>query len=102
MPGRSSLPFRFLAVAVSLLVVSCALRAPQEKGFPPEARPPQEVSKPEPLPVLEQAEETTPRTPGTRVPAMVLKDWGVNPTVETAAEPLSTFAADVDTASYAL
>lgn len=95
MPGRASFSFRFLAVSSSLLVVSCALRAPREEAA-------RVTRAPQTLPVLEADEEPTPRTPGTRVPAMVLKDWGVNPTVETAAEPLSTFAADVDTASYAL
>lgn len=53
--------------------------------------------------VLETGEEKSdaPVTP-TRVPAMVLKDYGVNPTIETTAEPISTFAADVDTGSYTL
>jgi Ca-activated chloride channel family protein len=32
----------------------------------------------------------------------VLQHYGVNPTVDTAAEPISTFAADVDTGSYTL
>ena len=41
----------------------------------------------------EQAEQPITNT---RLPAMVLKDYGVNPTIETTAEPTSTFAADVD------
>lgn len=40
--------------------------------------------------------------PDARAPQMVLQHYGVNPTIETRAEPVSTFAADVDTGSYTL
>lgn len=70
----------------AVLVQSCSWRSPAEFRT---------------LPVLVGPEETTPST-ATRVPAMVLKDYGVNPTIETTAEPISTFAADVDTGSYTL
>src|SRR5690606_16171230 len=36
------------------------------------------------------------------VTAEAYKDWGKNPWVETAKDRLSTFAADVDTASYTI
>ncbi len=36
----------------------------------------------------------------TKTGEAVLQHYGVNPTIDTAAEPLSTFGADVDTASY--
>jgi Ca-activated chloride channel family protein len=79
----------FTTLAV-LLVVGCSLRRP-------------EYARVANTPVVDTPTEdaTRPVTP-TRVPAMVLKDYGVNPTIETAAEPVSTFAADVDTGSYTL
>jgi Ca-activated chloride channel family protein len=81
-----------LHLAAFLLSASCAL-----KSFDRPAAIYRDTT------VLETAEERSdaPVTP-TRVPAMVLKDYGVNPTIETTAEPISTFAADVDTGSYTL
>jgi Ca-activated chloride channel homolog len=43
---------------------------------------------------------TTAQNGSSRQP--MLQHYGVNPTIETVAEPLSTFGADVDTASYSL
>lgn len=101
MPGRSPVPVVLLlaGVGVTLVAASCALQAPADRRETVTASP---VGLPPAEPVLATEEETTPRTPGTRVPVMVLEDYGVNPTIETTAEPLSTFAADVDTGSYAL
>jgi len=39
---------------------------------------------------------------GRKIPHMVFKHWGVNPTIDTEEAHISTFGADVDTASYAL
>lgn len=82
------------AAAMALLTGACALRAPEQRAM---------VNEPRNTPVLdgttEQAEQPITNT---RLPAMVLKDYGVNPTIETTAEPTSTFAADVDTGSYTL
>lgn len=84
---------RILAAAMALVVSACALRS---------AEPPRSMEYRN-TPVLdgttEQAEQPITNT---RLPAMVLKDYGVNPTIETTAEPTSTFAADVDTGSYTL
>ncbi|MEW5738630.1 MAG: von Willebrand factor type A domain-containing protein [Myxococcota bacterium] len=59
------------------------------------------------LPVLsprapDDVEVAPDATPGTRQPQMVLQHYGVNPTIETRAQPVSTFAADADTGSYTL
>jgi len=85
---------RPLTAALALVVTACGLRqsAPHHR-----ANELQVLASTSEQP--EQAEQ--PRT-NTRVPAMVLKDYGVNPTIETTAEPVSTFAADVDTGSYTL
>ncbi|MDH4183233.1 MAG: von Willebrand factor type A domain-containing protein, partial [Nitrospinota bacterium] len=49
-------------------------------------------------------EEASPLRPvnGEPYPDMFFKHYGVNPTIDTAEERLSTFAADVDTASYTM
>jgi Ca-activated chloride channel homolog len=39
---------------------------------------------------------------GRKIPHMYFKHWGVNPTIDTEEAHLSTFGADVDTASFAL
>ncbi len=86
---------RTLAAGAMLFIGACALRS---------AEPPMQYRTVSSTPVL-GSEETSPEptpTTTTRVPAMVLKDYGVNPTIETTAEPISTFAADVDTGSYSL
>lgn len=85
---------RSLIAGTLVLVNACALRSPehartQDYRYGPPVLTPTEEPEPQP--------HTT-----TRVPAMVLKDYGVNPTIETTAEPVSTFAADVDTGSYTL
>lgn len=88
------LPLHVVTALAALLLADCALRSPEQHA---------RAISTEPTVVL-----TTPTEDGerpltnTRVPAMVLKDYGVNPTVEVAAEPVSTFAADVDTGSYTL
>ncbi len=76
-------------VVLALFAAACGIRRPQAIY--------------EHTPILATVEESgeAPVT-NTRVPAMVLKDYGVNPTIETSAEPTSTFAADVDTGSYTL
>jgi Ca-activated chloride channel family protein len=45
---------------------------------------------------------STCRRPGESLAAMYFRHWGARPFVETAVDPQSTFAADVDTASYTL
>lgn len=86
-----------LVVALSLVAftVACSLsrEAPHVAVNSPV------LVTPEPTPISEG--QDAPVTP-TRVPAMVLRDYGVNPTIETSAEPVSTFAADVDTGAYTL
>ena len=42
------------------------------------------------------------RRPGESLDAMFFRHWGERPFVDAASDPLSTFAVDVDTASYAL
>ena len=71
---------RKLGPVVALLLAGCAAAT----------RPP--ALRPEALPVVADS----------RYPAMFFRDFGVNPTVETTAEPVSAFAADLDTASYSL
>ena len=86
---------RSLIAGTLVLVNACALKSPEYartqdyRYGPPVLTPTTEEPEPQP--------HTT-----TRVPAMVLKDYGVNPTIETSAERLSTFATDVDTGSYTL
>lgn len=84
---------RTLVTGAMLFIAACALRSPEQQYHTVSATP---VLSPE-----ETTAEPSPTTT-TRVPAMVLKDYGVNPTIETTAEPISTFAADVDTGSYTL
>ena len=50
----------------------------------------------------EEAPHRTPVLDPRPVPDMFFRYYGANPTVDTAVEPRSTFAADVDTASYTL
>ncbi|MBS1152386.1 MAG: von Willebrand factor type domain protein [Myxococcaceae bacterium] len=57
------------------------------------------------VPIPESATEEVPPTGAQRtgkVSGMYLQHYGVNPTIETSDEATSTFAADVDTASYSL
>lgn len=81
-----------LAAALLLVVAGCmsreAARAAREYRYTPV--------------VSTTTEEAEQPVTNTRLPAMVLKDYGVNPTIETTAEPVSTFSADVDTGSYTL
>lgn len=51
---------------------------------------------------LERLLEDTRRRPGESLDAMFFRQWGTRPFVDTRSDPLSTFAADVDTASYTL
>jgi Ca-activated chloride channel family protein len=83
-------------LASAALLAACSLRAPGVAGRR------QDVAT---VPILAEPprEETAGRAPHGESPSlMVLKHYGVNPTIETAAEPVSTFAADVDTGSYTL
>lgn len=87
-----------VAVAVSLAVLAgaCALRSSA-----PEAMRPSDVPVLAATPV-EDPEPAPGSDPSSRQPQMVLRHYGVNPTIETRAEAVSTFAADVDTGSYSL
>ncbi|GMU62189.1 MAG: hypothetical protein AMXMBFR34_39520 [Myxococcaceae bacterium] len=92
--------FLFLAALTSLtlagLLVGCAIKrseppVPTTMGVPVLAeRPP------------DDREAAPGAQPGTHQPQMVLQHYGVNPTIETRAQAVSTFAADVDTGSYTL
>ncbi|MBL8922741.1 MAG: von Willebrand factor type A domain-containing protein [Myxococcaceae bacterium] len=87
---------RTLLAGTLVIVNACALKSPEHARVQ-DYRP----SQPPILTPTTEEPEPQPHT-ATRVPAMVLKDYGVNPTIETTAEPVSTFAADVDTGSYTL
>jgi Ca-activated chloride channel family protein len=85
-------------------VKSPASSAEPARRYPP--RPAIDYSKLKPAlsPAHEPVARTTPendeRNAETGQP--LLQHYGVNPTVDTAADPVSTFAADVDTGSYTL
>jgi Ca-activated chloride channel homolog len=64
---------------------------PPSRSAPENEREPQDRLGGKNLPVAREAE-----------PGMLLQHYGVNPTIDTAAERISTFAADVDTGSYTL
>jgi Ca-activated chloride channel family protein len=57
---------------------------------------------PQPSPALGFAFSPLPVLKPGPYPDMFFKNFGVNPTVETEEEPVSTFSVDVDTASYSL
>jgi Ca-activated chloride channel family protein len=92
MTTRRPLVAVLVLVAFALGLAACALssRAPEVATLP--------VLDPRPT----DGEVAPGATGGTRQPQMVLQHYGVNPTIETRAEAVSTFAADVDTGSYAL
>ncbi|MFT3840600.1 MAG: von Willebrand factor type A domain-containing protein [Myxococcaceae bacterium] len=113
-------------VAAMVVVAGCALQAPAaHEEAPPLGIPVSKPARPVTPPVADpNAVVTTPvkpdgskppRTPpmdeapvgGTtegpgKVAGMYLQHYGTNPTVDTKDEPMSTFAADVDTGSYTL
>jgi Ca-activated chloride channel family protein len=99
--------FFFLTVVclLALLAAACGL-ARREPAHAVACAP-----EPTAVPVLQSEPVLSPRpefepapgaTSGTQQPQMVLRHYGVNPTIETRAEAVSTFAADVDTGSYTL
>jgi len=86
-----------LVFAIALGLAACARLA----------RSPESTTTTATLPVLATSREADGEpapgeAAGTHQPQMVLRHYGVNPTIETRAEAISTFAADVDTGSYAL
>lgn len=85
----------WLLAVVALALAGCMMAKSREA----QAVSPGPALTPAEVPVLDPGPE---RGPGERSDAMVLEHYGVNPTIETAAERFSTFAADVDTGSYAL
>lgn len=94
---------RIALVGVCLITVACTgasgpTGGPQQPQHPfPPVRPPVQ-----PLPPAATAAPAPP-VPGVPYPAPVdFEDAGVNPFVDPLRDPLSTFAMDVDTASYAV
>jgi Ca-activated chloride channel family protein len=67
--------------------------------LPPPPPPKPEPPKPRPAPV---PAEPAPAPPREDPSVMIFKDAGINPAIDTSKETLSTFALDVDTASYTL
>ncbi len=86
------------------------LTGPSSKPAQAERPTPPKKPRPEPLggggrAVIEDSSrlEKVPQPPKEALTAqMYFKHFGVNPTIETDAEPVSTFAVDVDTASYSM
>jgi len=94
---------RVLSAALALIFTSCALSSPRSVDrAPPEALTYEPRRQPEPPPPPDPSEPDGVETRHGKVGGMVLQHYGVNPTIETADEPFSTFAADVDTGSYTL
>lgn len=86
----------FALVTLAALMAGCALKRPEAP-----------VTTTVDVPVLterppDDVEAAPGAQPGTHQPQLVLQHYGVNPTVETRAQAVSTFAADVDTGSYTL
>ncbi|MCC6333285.1 MAG: von Willebrand factor type A domain-containing protein [Myxococcales bacterium] len=86
----------FALVTLAALMAGCALKRPEVP-----------VTTTVDVPVLterppDDVEAAPGEQPGTHQPQLVLQHYGVNPTVETRAQAVSTFAADVDTGSYTL
>lgn len=86
----------FALVTLAALMAGCALKRPEVP-----------VTTTVDVPVLterppDDVEAAPGAQPGTHQPQLVLQHYGVNPTVETRAQAVSTFAADVDTGSYTL
>lgn len=86
----------FALVTLAALMAGCALKRPEAP-----------VTTTVDVPVLterppDDVEAAPGEQPGTHQPQLVLQHYGVNPTVETRAQAVSTFAADVDTGSYTL
>ncbi len=98
MNGFKSWMWWFAAAAMALWLGACSLAKPA-----PEALSERSYSS---VPVLDlkPTDDPASRTGRTdeRAHAMFLQHYGVNPTIETQAEPTSTFSVDVDTASYSL
>ncbi len=83
--------------ALIFYLVGCAKQAP-EPVPPPSSPPPayiDDIVGPEPFGNLRVVNDQP-------FPDMYFKHYGVNPTIDTAEEPASTFSVDVDTASYNL
>ena len=86
----------FLACA---LAAGCAGQQKPESSMAPPAR------APEPMPVEPDEGEPfigVPVVASGVAPEMYFRHYGVNPTVESAARPVSTFSVDVDTGSFTL
>jgi Ca-activated chloride channel homolog len=79
---------------VTMLAAACSA-APVNTGRPASTPAPPAHTWPEPAPTLREV----PREP---YPDVEFKDPGVNPFVDPQRDPLSTFAMDVDTASYSI
>ncbi len=97
--NRRHLPYWILIAPAALIfyLTGCAKQAPEPVPPPPQAPPPagyiDDVREPEPFGDLRVVNDQP-------FPDMYFKHFGVNPTIDTAEEPTSTFSVDVDTASY--
>ena len=76
--------------------------APSEAAPPPHPRILAEVGQPQPDEITEAHKERREAKADPISPTQYFEHYGVNPTIETTANPISTFAVDVDTASYVM
>ncbi len=98
---RTRLALAVVAVTAAVFLAACAKYAPavqHDRQYIPAIRAPVPADE---VPVLDRSADGD-ADRGANATAMYLKHYGVNPTVETTAERFSTFAVDVDTASYSL
>src|SRR4051812_26840831 len=102
---------RVLLVAALLLVASCMKYADRAApGRQAAQTTPPDPTALKPAPPIDETVVLTPPTPpdtgdardGEGRSEPTLQHYGVNPTVDTSTDSVSTFAADVDTGSYTL
>ena len=80
-------------VALGLYLAGCSKEMPVVSPPPPPGAVINAILAPEPFGDLRVVNDEP-------FPDMYFKHYGVNPTIDTAEEPVSTFSVDVDTASY--